>query len=259
MDDSILVHFHPEERIFVQRVQEWIDKAAFRHESKRTDFLDPRQCQIVQSLVNREMDVHVTWFGGYDDAERKVGWITPEYAIPTQSQSGLCAISIEGDTRFVDVDHGDFLGAILGLGIKRDKVGDILVHDNGCHLIVVEEIADYISAHLGQVHRISVQVTKLEWTELQIPKQSLEELQFTVASARLDAILGDVYRLSRAKALQPIQAGRVKVNWKPQSDPSFPLKAGDVVSTKGFGRFQVLEVEGPTKKGRLRIRVGKYT
>jgi RNA-binding protein YlmH len=75
---------------------------------------------------------------------------------------------------------------------------------------------------------------------------------------RLDGIVSDVFRISRAKILVPIQAGRCRVNWKPEEDPGKPLKEGDVVSLQGFGRFKVLEVEGVTKKGRLRVKVGKY-
>ena len=83
-------------------------------------------------------------------------------------------------------------------------------------------------------------------------------MSLSVASMRLDGIVSDVCRLSRAKALVPIQAGRCRVNFKTESDPSKPLKEGDVVSLQGFGRFRVLEVEGVNKKGRTRVKIGKY-
>ncbi|MNG13625.1 hypothetical protein D3C84_973130 [compost metagenome] len=75
---------------------------------------------------------------------------------------------------------------------------------------------------------------------------------------RMDGIVSDVFRLSRAKVLLPIQAGRCRVNWKLEEDPSKPLKEGDMVSMQGFGRFKVLEVEGVSKKGRIRVKIGKF-
>ncbi|MOA60324.1 S4 domain protein [compost metagenome] len=79
-----------------------------------------------------------------------------------------------------------------------------------------------------------------------------------MASLRLDGIVSDVFRLSRSKVLVPIKAGRCRVNWKTEEDPSKQLKAGDMVALQGFGRFKVLETDGVTKKGRLRVRIGKF-
>jgi RNA-binding protein YlmH len=257
MNDSKYVHFRPEERPFVQKIEEWARNAAERHQSKRTDFLDPRQVMIVQSIVNRYSDVQAYFYGGYEGAERKVGWITPEYITPGLEESEVTAISIQGDTRFLDVDHGDYMGAILGLGIKRDKIGDILVHGEGCHLLTVKEIRDYILTHLAQVHRLQVSTCEMALDKLLVPQKQLEEMTFTIASLRLDAVASDVYRMSRAKILGPISTGKIKVNWKVTMDPSTHLAQGDVVSFKGFGRFELLEVEGPTKKGRIRVKIGK--
>ncbi len=173
--------------------------------------------------------------------------------------AGIRVIGVSSsDDTLAELDHGDYMGAILGLGIKRDKIGDIYVRPDGCHFLVSADIADYIVLHLNQVHRAHVSTELLPLDELQPTETKLEELVLSVASMRLDGIVGDVYRLSRAKALLPIKAGRCKVNWKQEEDPSKPLKQGDVVSMKGFGRFKLLEVEGQTKKGRYRIRIGKY-
>lgn len=257
MNDSMYVHFRPEERPFVQKIEEWAKKASDQHQSKRTDFLDPRQALIVQSIVNRYSGIHVYFFGGYEGAERKVGWIAPDYLVPSIEDSEVTAVSIQGDTRFLDVDHGDYMGAILGLGIKRDKIGDILVHEHGCHLITVKEICDYILIHLNQVHRLQVGTAEIGLDKLIVPDKQFEEMSFTVASLRLDAVASDAYRMSRAKILAPISTGKIKVNWKTTTDPSLHLAQGDVVSVKGLGRFELLEVEGPTKKGRIRIKIGK--
>jgi RNA-binding protein YlmH len=163
-----------------------------------------------------------------------------------------------GDQKFLALQHGDYLGAILGLGLKRDKIGDIHVREDGCHVVIAEEIAPFLQMNLNQVHRVSVLTELLNLSELRTMEKELEPLELTVASLRLDGIASDVFRLSRSKVLIPIKAGRCRVNWRTEEDPSTPLKAGDVIALQGFGRFKVLEAGGLTKKGRHRVKIGKF-
>ncbi|WP_172798805.1 RNA-binding protein [Paenibacillus sp. FJAT-26967] len=255
---GIYGHFHPDEHAFVDRAQEWIENAS-HHKVKRTDFLDPRQSFIVSTLINRNPDVQIRLDGGFPDAERRRAIIGPDYLDMASEDMGLRVLSVEsGDSKFQTLTHGDYMGAILALGMKRDKVGDIHVSPEGCHFVVAEEAADYLHLHLSQVHRVHVVTEILPIDKLIASPVRLEEMTLSVASLRLDGVVSDVFRLSRAKVLVPIGAGKCKVNWKPEENPSVPLKEGDVVSLQGFGRFRVLEVEGTTKKGRMRIKIGKY-
>lgn len=256
--DNIYSHFHPDEHRFVDKAAEWVEKAE-RHNLKLTDFLDPRQAFIVESLVNRSSDVQVRFDGGHANAERRRALIAPDYRVLDEEDAGIRLIAVTSlDEKLKELDHGDYMGSILALGMKRDKIGDIHVSPEGCHFLVATEVADYMRLNLQQVHRVHVQTELLPLNKLQAAVTKLEELHLSVASMRLDGIVSDVYHLSRAKILLPIKAGRCKVNWKQEEDPSKPLKAGDVVSLQGFGRFKVLEVEGVTKKGRFRVKVGKY-
>lgn len=257
MTKELFDHFHKDEHPFINKAWEWIEKAEHRHDVKLTDFLDPRQAYIVGTLVNRTSQVRMHLHGGCEDAERQRAIIAPDYREAGVEDFELCVLSVEAGTEG-ELDHGDYMGAVLGLGLKRDKIGDIHVHEQGCHYVVAREVSDYLRLHLHQVHRIHVRTELLPIDQLKPSRTVLEEMDFTVASLRLDAIAGDVYRLSRAKTLIPIKAGRCRVNWKEEEDPSKQLKAGDVVSLKGFGRFKVMEIEGVTKKGRLRIKVGRY-
>ncbi|MBP3964267.1 RNA-binding protein [Paenibacillus lignilyticus] len=259
MKNEIYVHFHPDERPFVDRASEWIERAAFGHEVKVTDFLDPRQADIVASLVNRRADVGLRFVGGYEGAERRRAIIAPDYRDLESEPEGIALIEVTGGTQgHLELDHGDYLGALLGLGIKRDRIGDLHVHEDSCHCLVVSEIADYINIHLRQVHRVHVLTDILPLHQLRPAVSAMEEMNLSVASLRLDGIASDVHRISRTKIVDPIRAGRCRVNWKVEEDPSTPLKEGDVVSMQGLGRFKVLVVEGITKKGRVRVKIGKF-
>lgn len=259
MTTELYTHFHPDERQFVDKAWEWVIRASQQHDAKLTDFLDPRQAFILTTLANREADVHLRLDGGYPEAERKRAWIAPQYRDLEHEEMAIQVLSItSSDAQISDVDHSDYMGAILGLGIKRDKIGDIHAHNQGCHCLAASEIIQFLDMHLQQVHRVSVQTEVLSVEKLEAAKINLEEMNLSVASLRLDGIASDVYRLSRAKIVVPIRAGRCRVNWKVEEDPSKPLKQGDIISLQGFGRFKLTEVEGMTKKGRIRVRIGKY-
>ena len=135
MKPDIYVHFHPDEKPFVDRASEWIERAAFAHELKRTDFLDPRQADILISLANRRPEVQVKLFGGYEGAERKRAIVAPDYRMLEDEPEGIALLEVRGSTQgHLELDHGDYLGAMLGLGIKRDRVGDLHIHDEFCSL-----------------------------------------------------------------------------------------------------------------------------
>lgn len=259
MKTVIYDHFHPDEKVFVDRAMEWVERSAQQHELKRTDFLDPRQAQILVMLANRNPDVTLRLDGGYEQAERQRAIIGPDYRNLDDEAVGISVLKVSGPSQAEwELDHGDFLGALLGLGIKRDRIGDIHVHEQFCHIMIMDEIADYLNIHLRQVHRINVLTDVIPLTELKTVIPKLEEMSLSVASMRLDGIASDVYRVSRSKIVDPIRAGRCRVNWKSEEDPSKQLRQGDVISFKGLGRFKVLDVDGVTKKGRIRVKVGKF-
>lgn len=259
MKNDIYEHFRPEERMFVDRAWEWIVGAGEYHEVKLTDFLDPRQCFILESLARRNLDVIVRQDGGYEGAERVRSLIAPSYRDLSFEPMKLKVLAISSlDQSLESLEHGDYMGALLSLGLKRDKIGDIHVLEDGCNVIVAEETADYLRANLRQVHRVNVYTEIKELNELRISIPNLDSMVLTVASLRLDGIVSDVYRLSRSKVLIPIKAGRCRINWRTEEDPSKNLKEGDIVSLQGFGRFKVLELDGVTKKGRFRVKIGKF-
>lgn len=259
MSGDMYEHFSHDERDFVDKANDWVERASKVHDMKLTDFLDPRQVFILQSLVNRSQDVQVRFDGGYEAAERKRALIAPDYRYLDEEDMGMQVLSITSDDQKIsELEHGDYMGSLLGLGIKRGKIGDIQVLEDGCHTVVAAETGAFLSLQLNQVHRLHVFTELLPLNQMKWSETKLDTIDITVASMRLDGICADVHRLSRSKILIPIKAGRCKVNWKVVEDPSKPLKAGDVVSIQGFGRFKVLEQEGMTKKGRCRVKIGKF-
>jgi RNA-binding protein YlmH len=257
--DAIYEHFHSDEHAFVDRAMEWTERARKRHERRLTDFLDPRQRTVLTMIVNREPSVRAVFFGGHAEAERTRAWIAPDYVDLEDDDFEIALLAVASDdARIGELDHGDYLGAILSLGIKREKIGDLHVYEQGCHVLLDARISRYVHLQLQTVHRVRVQTELLPLDRLIAASPKLDETVVSVASLRLDGIVSEAVRMSRAKVLQPIKAGRCRVNWKTVDDPSAVLKEGDVVSMQGYGRFKVLRVEGTTRSGRIRVRIGKY-
>ncbi|MEJ8544567.1 RNA-binding protein [Brevibacillus borstelensis] len=256
---SVYDHFRKEELPFVERALEMLTLAERKQAMRLTDFLDPRQAAIVKSLTSQVQDVSVTASGGYEGAERVRVLIHPDYLTPEAEEFRLTLLHVAADQRFHRLEHRDVMGALLHAGLKREKFGDMIVDENGCFAVVAEEVADFIRTQVTHIHRTPVAFEKVEWSAFQAPPVRFQEKTITVPSPRVDAVIGEVYHLSRAKAVIPIRAGRLKVNWKVIDDPSHLLQAGDMVSLAGSGRFKLLEVAGATRSGRIRMNIGLVT
>lgn len=255
---EVYQHFRPEEYPFIDRVKEWVDLVVDRHQTKRTDFLDPRQIYIFSTIVSGEPLLTTALYGGSPEAERKRAILTPHYEQVDQNDFGLAVLEISSsDQRFSKLKHQDVMGALLGLGLKRNKIGDIHLHQTYCHCVVAEEMASFIQMQLHQIHRLQVRSEIIPTERLHPRADAYAEMVFSVASLRLDNILSDAVRLSRAKIVSPIKAGDCKVNWKIEQNPAALLSEGDVVSLRGFGRIRIFEINGPTKKGRWKVKAGK--
>ncbi|MFO7262828.1 MAG: hypothetical protein A6D91_00200 [Bacillaceae bacterium G1] len=254
------VHFTPEERPFVARVEDWLD-AACRNRPVCTPFLDPRQAFILQSLAAHR-GVKVFFHGGYPEAERRRAWMSLWHpGSLTADDFNIVLLQAEpvghGSSA---IEHRHFLGSLLHTGIKRDKIGDLwlLPPDRRvAQVVVAKEVVDYLTLHWTKVHHFSLRVEALSWSELIPPQPEMEQFTATLSSLRLDAFVAEVCRLSRAKAAQLVKEQAVKVNWKVEDDPACPLQPGDLVAIRKYGRFRLLAIVGESRKGRLRVEVGK--
>lgn len=252
---SIYDHFRSDEKPFVEKIMDWCELVSERHQPRVTDFLDPRERFIVQSIVGQSLDLKAESFGGYEEAERQRIIICPDYFEVSRDQFQVALLSVTYDATD-KIEHRDLLGSLLGLGIKREKIGDLLLADEDAQCVVAEEMADYIDLHLQQVGRTKVSTSHVNLDEIRIPEEEWVIKSSTVSSLRLDVLISEMIRLSRSKAVQLIKSGRVKVNWKVTEQPALTVEEGDMLSVKGFGRYLFKEIYGKTKKDKIRVAYG---
>ncbi len=247
-----------ENREEVARVLDKAEQAVRTWEVVLTDFLSPPVLFEVQEIFSKLTDIDLLAWGGYPQAERqRLGIARSEIPLET-SEIELAALDIAGNFLFDTATHRDFLGAILGTGIVREKVGDIIVlGERGAQVIVVPEMVEFLTTSLTQVRSVGVKTRQIDFSELKIRPPKKKEITTVEASMRLDAIASAGFGLSRSKMANAIAAGDVRINWKDITQASYNVKSGDLISLRGKGRLEVGEVS-VTKKQRYRVNLVRY-
>ncbi len=244
-----------QDKMLIARAQDAVSLCERQNCIKSVGFLTPVEAEMVRQSLGKTV-VRTVFWGGYEDAERTLFVALPDYMEESDELGLISVIEISG--RDIEkLRHPDFLGSILGLGIKRDKLGDILVLDDRCFVFVDENIADYIVENLTKVGNKGVTLRRTEPGEVEIPKRKVERFHATVAALRLDSVIAAAIKTSRAGASEVISDGRVFVNWTQQESTSFKMKPGDVFSVRGAGKFRLSEEVSETKKGRLSVYIEK--
>ncbi|NLW55669.1 MAG: photosystem II S4 domain protein [Firmicutes bacterium] len=249
------------DRALAARVLDQVELALKKTEPVATDFFDPRERELVDELLHYLPEVKKLNYGGYRGAERQRMVIVPAFYLAEAVEAPLAYLAIkplaDSGKRRTDssplFSHRAILGSILGLGLKREKIGDILLGEEEAQVVVAEESGEFILTHLQKVGSIAVTVEPIDPEQLNVPVERVKEIKSTVASLRLDAVAGLGYGVSRTRMAREIKAEKVKVNWKLVTNPAHKVAAGDVLSIRGRGRVIVAEVGGETRKGRIRV------
>lgn len=255
--NHIYQHFRREERHFIDQVVEWKENVLIQYSPKLTDFLDPREQEIVSSVIGENSEVKVSFMGGVHETERKRALLYPDYYEPSQEDFQLSLFEVQYASKFITLSHRQVLGSLMSLGIKRTKFGDIRFYEDIVQIICADEISDYINMNFNEVGRSKVNLKQKSLNELIPHRDEVQELITTVSSLRLDVVGATIYNISRQKIQPLITNELVKVNWKVVDSTSFECREGDTISIRGYGRSKLSSIEGKTKKDRFRIIVEK--
>ena len=249
-----------------KRLNELADKAYRENRYVFTDFLNISQLSAYHEMKKDFIQTGSSLFGGCPECERCVVRFGSEEALGYDQPFPIAVLRIAPvNPKYAEkLTHRDYLGSVIGLGLEREKIGDIIIKNSDdpkkgqiAYIFVIDSIADYIIENLSYVKHTHVSVTLSE----SIPEEArphLEEESIIVSSNRLDAIISRIYKLSRDSALKHITEGKVFVNGITRTENAKPLKDGDVVSVRGMGKFIMAGVGGTTKKDKIYINIQKY-
>ncbi|XP_037406469.1 putative RNA-binding protein YlmH isoform X1 [Triticum urartu] len=233
------VHRHVIEE--VMDILDMAQRASQRRDVFHTSFLTPPIIAEAMLAIEKLADIKAVAQGGYPQAERcriSVGHPDSMRSDPDV----VAALSISGNFRLEPCSHGDFLGAILGAGITREKVGDILLQgERGAQVLVDPELVDYLTSTLEKVGKVGVSCTQIPLLAIEYEPPRTKSFKTVESSLRVDAVASAGFKISRTKLGSMISSGDVRVNWSLVSKSGATLKAGDVVSVSGMGRLKVFE------------------
>ena len=244
---------------FINRINELAERAYSESRFLFTDFLDMSQLSTFYALERELAYAGTAVFGGTEGCERcMVRFGSPELLGYDETfPIDLLKIS-PVQKKFADaLTHRDFLGSVIGLGIERTKLGDIMVRDNEGYIFVSSNISEYIIENLSYVKHTNVHVARCdEIPEALSPKFSEESI--IVSSNRLDAVIARVYNMSRDLAVRNISEGKVFVSGRQMTGNARSLKEGETVSVRGKGKFIFDGEGGHTRKDKVYVRIRRY-
>lgn len=219
-----------------------------------SQFLDGAETADIRENVHFPYGYNVMFWGGFEDAERKMMGVFPEWEEPSSEKFPITAVRFtHGFSK--SLTHRDYLGTVMSLGIDRAKTGDILIEDNCAYVFACSDIAEYIAGNINKIANVGVKAEPLNGGDFDIPKRVYRTAEAVCASLRLDAVISGVFNISRNESMQLIRAGKVKLNYRETHHSSQTVKEDDLVSVRGFGRFFLEETGAQTRKGRLHITV----
>lgn len=251
--NQLLAHLVDEnERRLGARTLDAATQALERESPVPLDFLDPREREVVEGVLGSLSLVRYRSYGGYRQAERRRYLVFPHYYLVDLLETPITALEMQGD--FPEPPgHRACLGALLGLGIDRSQVGDLLPQEHGFQVLVARELQTFIQGSFERVGRTKVTAKEIDFERLAVEPERIKEIRVTVASMRLDAIAAAGFGTSRSKMARDIRSERVKLNWKQATNPAMAVAEGDILSIRGRGRVHVESIQGETRRGRIGI------
>lgn len=249
---------NPDDRVLLAKLWDKINAGMRRSIPANTGFLSLREQELARYLFGQAEGLFA--FGGYPDAERKMLVYLPDYlderALYEEDSPLVClrATFYEGDTP----THRDFLGALMGVGIGRETVGDICVGKGSCDFFVTCEIAPYIEQNFISAGRTKLRLERISLDQVCVPEPEIKEIRDTLASLRLDSVIAAGFRVGRSAAAEYIAAGKVAIDGLVCEKPDKAIPEGAKISVRGLGKIQLATVGGKTKKDRISVVIHRY-
>lgn len=246
-----------DELYLLKHIEDLIYKSKKEDQVYFSGFLNEREQALVKYRFCKEKDLNISFFGGYEEADRKIA----AFRFYDEINEGfpISAIKIKIPSFSSPLNHRNILGSAMALGVKRTYFGDIIVNTSFEALLFCEtSFSDYIKTNLNRIGKDNCSIDIIiDYNHLLQNKKS-EDSSIIIASNRLDCFVAAITHKSREKACSEIKAGFVSVNYVAVYDVSKNLAENDVISIKGFGKYVFGNLLSTTQKGKLRIIIKKY-
>lgn len=219
-----------------------------------TDFFYPPPIWTQIKELEKKLGVKVETFGYFNNSERRVLSFRKEED-KGEAEVPFKLLEIKNLSKFRELSHRDYLGGVMSLGIKREKIGDLVVKDGSCYFPTFGDIAEVIIRELNQIGKNPVEIDYCDKAEV---SPEFQLINCIVASNRLDSVVAAITKKTREESVKMIERGEVTVNYLITKSKSFKIDDSTMISIKGFGKYEFLEKIGETKKEKMRVQVKQY-
>lgn len=249
----------PEDELLLSHALDQLRLCQRRNAPTHTGFLSPAQWTALLQLNEQLSGPELLTLGGYPEAERRRCVFLPDYLDPTwvEPSEYISALRLRWYAPH-SLSHRDLLGALMGLGLKREAVGDLLVGEGSCDVLLLPELAPFVSDNLERSGREKLHIEAISLSHLHFPEPKVKRFRDSVASLRVDAVAAALFGLSRTRLSELIRSGRVSVNHRLVQRGDAPVAAGDLLSCRGEGKGRLAQVGAPTRKGRISVVLERF-
>lgn len=250
-------------KLLEAKIEDKYQFAVTRNKITHTDFLNASEKRMAEAFLQQNGWKNTFFFGGNGkDSERNILLCYPDKFSRELVEKNLSQIVVALSIilpKDLVYEHRVYLSGMMKLGIKREKIGDILVRENGADIIVLKEMADFLQTNLLELTRFKSAKIEVVGVDTIEPKaKEFQKISVIVSSMRLDNFVSELARCSRSRAVEILNAQRVFVNDELQTKFSRKIVEGDIINIRGKGKFVIEEVERKTKGDKFAVNVEKY-
>lgn len=253
---NIYQHFRADEQNFIDQVIDWALQVEGQYAPYLTTFLNPRQLFILKAVIGQYKELNFQAFGGYKNAEQKRVLIYPSYFEPELSDFEITLFEIIYPKKFATLAHGQIMGSVLGAGISRSNLGDILTDGERWQFFIDQKMEDFVRMNVEQIGRTNIELEKISIENKIDEVDKWKKKEIIVSSLRIDVVLARALHLSRKQAKKLINDKKIKINWTENIQPDIEVEAYDIISIRGYGRVQIYQQKGITRKENMVLEIG---
>lgn len=257
VENDIYQHFRKEERTFIDKMRDLAERVEDTYTYQLTDFLDPRQVKIAESVFGQ---IGIKYYLSTDYLKTEYARViaAPDYYELEPQDFEIALLEISYNSKFNHLTHAQIMGSFINkLGIQRNVFGDIILTEARAQIIVTKSLVSYF-ATVEKIGRAAVKIKEVDFSQLLLPANRAKELDVLVSSLRLDKVIASAFKLSRSLASKLVEQEKVKLNYGLLTRPAELLELGDLVSVRGYGRFQIYRDNGLSKNKKHKLTLKKY-
>lgn len=222
-----------------------------------SEFYSPqlwRKLNNISHLLNCKIES----YGVFKESERRMLCILDKDEKQEEFQYPLELIKIKNKSSFSKLSHSDYLGALMSLGLKREKFGDLIVDEDICYVPICSDIYLYVKDNLCKISNSPCSIEVLDLNNITIPEYKFLEKVVTSTSRRIDCVVASICGISRNLSVDLIKKGNVLLDYQKINNKDKVVSEDSTITIRGYGKFKILQDIGKTKKDRCKISVKKY-